>query len=61
MNAAVEELLAQGGDINFATFIEGSVMPEGVAAPAGSGEHMYSFDPAYQIDALRDWLFEQSN
>lgn len=60
MKAAVEELLAPGNDINFATFTEGSVMPEGVAAPAGSGEHMYSFDPAYQIDALRDWVFEQS-
>ena len=26
----------------------------------GSSEHMASFEPAYKITALRDWLFEQS-
>ena len=25
-----------------------------------SGEHMTSFDYIYKIDAVRDWLFEQS-
>ena len=25
----------------------------------GAGEHMTSFDYAYRIEAVRDWLFEQ--
>jgi len=60
MTAAVDRMLAQGTAVNFARFAKGTVMPEGVAAPAGSGEHMYSFDPAYRVDALRAWLFQQS-
>ncbi|ASM75051.1 MULTISPECIES: prolyl oligopeptidase family serine peptidase [Roseobacteraceae] len=60
MNAAVDALLDEGNRINFAMFAEGTVMPEGVATPQGSGEHMYSFDPAYSISAIRDWLFAQS-
>lgn len=57
MQAAVNALVAEGKDINFVLFSEGSVMPEGVATPSGSGEHMYSFDPAYRINGVRDWLF----
>lgn len=62
MSEAVAALLAEGHEIYFATFAGGSVMPEGTeaASGAGAGEHMYSFDPAYKIDALRDWLFARS-
>lgn len=60
MSEAVAALVGEGHGIYLATFAEGTVMPEGVAAPVGSGEHMYSFDPAYRIDALRNWLFAQS-
>ena len=27
---------------------------------SGAGEHMTSFDYAYKLEAVRDWLFEQA-
>jgi predicted peptidase len=54
---AVESILSEGNNINFATFEVGTVLPEGVEV--GTSEHMYSFDYAYKIEAVRDWLFEQ--
>ena len=39
----------------FITFRQGSTLPEG----ANYSEHMSSFDYAYKIKALRDWLFTQ--
>ena len=51
-----EELIAQGGNINFIKWEAGSVLPE-----SGKGmEHMASFDYGYKIAAVRDWLFMQS-
>ena len=35
-------------------------MPEGAGTEPAAGGHMNFFDPAYKIDALRDWLFDQS-
>lgn len=60
MSDAVSALVSEGHPINFVSFEEGTVMPEGVQTPGGSGEHMYSFDPAYEVEAVRSWLFEQS-
>jgi predicted peptidase len=58
---AAAELFSAGDDINFATFAEGTVL-EGNGSASGpmNSEHMASFQPAYEIEALRDWLFEQS-
>lgn len=54
--ANVTKLLAEGNNINFILFTLGSVLPEN-----GSGnEHMYSFDYAYKLQTVRDWLFRQS-
>lgn len=54
-NAKVAEMLAKGNAINFISFSKGSVLPE-----SGRGmEHMASFDYAYKLGAVRDWLFEQ--
>ena len=50
-----EALIAQGGNINFIKWETGSVLPETGRAM----EHMASFDYAYKIAAVRDWLFEQ--
>ena len=51
-----EELISNGDNINFVTFETGTVLPE-----SGKGmEHMASFDYAYKLAAVRDWLFEQS-
>ena len=38
---------------------EGSTLTNGTSNNM-SGEHMTSFDYIYKIDAVRDWLFEQS-
>ncbi|MER5217109.1 alpha/beta hydrolase-fold protein [Streptomyces sp. NPDC002838] len=60
-SAAAKKLFAAGDSVNFATFKTGTVLKTSSAssAPVG-GEHMASFEPAYKITALRDWLFQQS-
>lgn len=65
LNAAAEKLLSDGDRANFITFTTGSVLS---AAPQPSdgqdglvGEHMASFEPAYKIPAIRDWLFRQTD
>lgn len=60
-STAADKLFAAGDNINFATFETGTVLKASgsSSAPMG-GEHMASFEPAYKITALRDWLFEQS-
>ena len=57
--AAVAALLTEGNSANFVTFTEGSTLAEGQTASGGAGEHMTSFDYAYKIEAIRDWLFAQ--
>ena len=60
---AAAKLLAAGDNINFATFKAGTVLTaSGASADSngGAGEHMASFKPAYEMTALRDWLFRQT-
>ena len=59
-NAAVEAMLAEGNNANFITFEEGTTLAEGQSASGGAGEHMTSFDYAYKLEAVRDWLYRQS-
>ena len=59
-NAHVADMLAEGHDANFVTFTAGTTLAEGQTAGSGAGEHMTSFDYAYKIEAVRDWLFAQS-
>ena len=55
LTALVEELLEEGNSINMIRWEAGTVLN------GGSGmEHMASFDYAYKLEAVRDWLFEQS-
>lgn len=54
----VEDLIKQGYKINFVQFTKGTVVPEG-ASEKGAPEHMYSFDYAYKLKSVRDWLFKQ--
>ena len=56
--AAVAAMLAEGSSANFVTFTLGTTLAEGQTA--GAGEHMTSFDFAYKLEAVRDWLFAQS-
>ena len=55
---AMNTILMGNPAANFIQFRLGTVLDEGV--PVGSPEHMFSFDYAYKIDALRDWLFRQN-
>lgn len=54
-DSLASELLAKGAPINIINFTPKSVLPED-----GKGsEHMYSFDYAYKLSPVRDWLFRQ--
>ena len=59
-NADVATMLTEGNNANFVTFTAGTTLSDGQTASSGAGEHMTSFDYAYKIEAVRDWLFEQS-
>lgn len=54
----VRNLLKEGYKINFVQFSKGTVVPPSVANPGA--EHMYSFDYAYQLAPVREWVFRQS-
>ena len=53
-------MLAEGNSANFVTFTPGTTLAEGQTAGGGAGEHMTSFDYAYKLEAVRNWLFAQS-
>lgn len=48
-------MLEKGAPVNIFEFETGSVLPEGVKGM----DHMYSFDYAYKIPSVREWLFKQ--
>lgn len=54
--AAVEKLLSENLPINMIRFETGTVFKEGESGM----EHMASFNYAYMLSAVRDWLFAQS-
>ena len=53
--AKTEALLAEGNAINFIRWEPGTVLNGGFGM-----EHMASFDYAYKLETVRDWLFQQS-
>ena len=55
-DAAVGALLQEGLDANMIRFETGTVFKEGQTGM----EHMASFNYAYELTAVRDWLFAQS-
>ena len=55
-DAAVADLLSEGLDANMIRFETGTVFKEGQTGM----EHMASFNYAYKLIAVRDWLFAQS-
>ena len=59
-SANVAAMLAEGNNANFVTFTAGTTLAEGQSGSTGAGEHMTSFDYAYKLEAVRDWLFAQS-
>ncbi len=56
-NELASTMLVKGAPVNIFEFEKGSVLPEGMT---NGIDHMYSFDYAYKISAVRDWLFLQS-
>ncbi len=54
-NESVEKMLEKGNKANMIRFTTGTVLNG-----ADGMEHMYSFNYAFKISAVRDWLFEQS-
>lgn len=55
-----QDLISKEYDINFIQFTKGTVAPESVQGAEGFIEHMYSFDHAYLLESVRDWLFQQT-
>lgn len=56
-NDLASAMLEKGAPINIFEFETGSVLPEGMTKGI---DHMYSFDYAYKISSVRDWLFKQT-
>ena len=54
--SAVNALIAEGNSANMIRFETGTVFKDGESGM----EHMASFNYAYKLNAVRDWLFEQS-
>ena len=59
LNGQALELLSQGSDVNFVSWLIGSVTGK-PGQDGGMREHMASFDFAYRQTVLREWLFAQS-
>lgn len=49
------ELLKRGASLNIICFTAGTVLPPG----DNGNEHMHSFDAAYSLNPVREWLFRQ--
>lgn len=55
-DSLAREVLAKGTPITIINFTSKSVLP----ADGKGSEHMYSFDYAYRLTPVREWLFKQS-
>ncbi|GGO99521.1 alpha/beta hydrolase-fold protein [Actinomyces gaoshouyii] len=58
LDAAVSELVSSGRPRLFSSFTAGTVME---ANPGTGMEHMASFEPAYRLTGLRQWLLAQTS
>ncbi len=54
-NDLAATMLEKGAPVNIFEFETGSVLPDGITGM----DHMYSFDYAYKITSVRQWLFKQ--
>jgi predicted peptidase len=57
LSADAKKMQAEGNSIKYATFLKGTVFPEG---KEGGIEHMATWPVAYRIEYVRDWLFAQT-
>lgn len=58
LEAAAEATAASGRHVLYSTFIDQSVVPEGVTKSPVSN-HMNTWPVAYSLNAVHDWLFRQ--
>lgn len=55
----INEMISKNSNINFISFKQGTVTGNSTDNKMGAGEHMASFDYAYNLEPVRDWLFKQ--
>ena len=55
----INEMIGKNSNINFISIKQGTVTGNSTDNKMGAGEHMASFDYAYNLDPVRDWLFKQ--
>lgn len=55
----INEMIGKNSNINFISFKQGTVTGNSTDNKIGAGEHMASFDYAYNLEPVRDWLFKQ--
>lgn len=60
LNKIADELFAKGLDKNFITWKLNSTYEKGESNGSKAGEHMTSFYYGYNIERVRDWIFEQT-
>lgn len=62
LDQAVADIRAAGpgSNVYYAAFQAGTVFPEGSTDTQGASGHVNTWRVAYDIPAVRDWLFEQS-
>lgn len=60
LNKIANELFSKGLDKNFITWKLNSTYDNGESNGSMAGEHMTSFYYGYNIERVRDWLFDQS-
>ena len=60
LDSIATELFSKGLDKNFITWKLNSTYANGESNGSPAGEHMTSFYYGYNIEKVRDWLFEQS-
>ena len=58
-NNKINEMIGKNSNINFISFKQGTVTGNSTNNKMGAGEHMASFDYAYNLEPVRDWLFKQ--
>ena len=54
----VRKMIAEGNNIKYTVFADGTVVPEGLPNDHRNN-HIYTWRVAYTIEGLRDWLFTQ--
>lgn len=59
LNHLAEEQAKRPGRVKFTVLKENSMVPEGMKAD-GSSNHRCTWQAAYQLPALREWLFQQN-